>query len=418
MRPAIYGERGAAHGVAHHVRGEPISVAEAREPRVRAVRGRAAVGRCVGHDVVPDARRDPRGLGRARRSPRSSISAAPEWSVHRRGPGVGRRPTPPGPAPEAPRTRRRAGRPTGGERIDLLIEAAANPIPPWGTSPWPLLMPDVDGPPIYRLAQAELAVVRRDVEALLLRHCSCSRQLLDTRSPPTVPAAPRRGARRARRPRATRSTTDDVAGSVAAARARSATGARARGGARMRTASSAIGHAHIDSAWLWPIRETKRKCARTFSNALRLMEDYPEYHFSASQAQQYAWMKEQYPPLYERIRAQVRSGPVRADRQHVGRGRLQHPVGRVARAPDRARQALLPRRVRPRDHRPLAPRRVRLLRRAPADPEGGGHHVVPHAEDVVERDQPLPAQHVLVGGDRRHARSSRTSRPPTPTTAT
>ena len=106
------------------------------------------------------------------------------------------------------------------------------------------------------------------------------------------------------------------------------------------------------------------------------------------------------------LRAHARAGrgrPVRADRQHVGRGRLQHPVGRVARAPDRARQAVLPRRVRPGDHRPLAPRRVRLLRRAPADPEGGGHHVVPDPEDVVERDQPLPAQHVLVGGHRRHA---------------
>ena len=71
-----------------------------------------------------------------------------------------------------------------------------------------------------------------------------------------------------------------------------------------------------------------------------------------------------------------------------------------------------------RDDRPLAPRRVRLLRRAPADPEGSRHHVVPDAEDVVERDQPVPAQHVLVGGHRRHARSSRTSRPPTRTTAT
>ncbi len=90
---------------------------------------------------------------------------------------------------------------------------------------------------------------------------------------------------------------------------------------------SAVGHAHIDSAWLWPIRETKRKCARTFSNALRLMEDYPEYTFSASQAQQYQWMKDGYPPLYDRIREQRARGPVRTDRQHVGRGRLQHPVG-------------------------------------------------------------------------------------------
>ena len=66
----------------------------------------------------------------------------------------------------------------GGEPVELLIEAAANPIPPWGTSPWPLLMPDVDGAPIYRLAQAELAVVRRDVEALYFDMLVLS-QLLD-----------------------------------------------------------------------------------------------------------------------------------------------------------------------------------------------------------------------------------------------
>ncbi|HTD50695.1 MAG TPA: glycoside hydrolase family 38 C-terminal domain-containing protein, partial [Acidimicrobiia bacterium] len=55
-------------------------------------------------------------------------------------------------------------------------------------------------------------------------------------------------------------------------------------------------------------RETKRKCARTFANALRLMDDYPEYRFSASQAQQYQWMKDHYPPLYERLREQVDAG--------------------------------------------------------------------------------------------------------------
>ena len=100
---------------------------------------------------------------------------------------------------------------------------------------------------------------------------------------------------------------DDVAGSVPLARAALAPAlARAAGADAHRV--SAIGHAHIDTAWLWPIRETKRKCARTFANALRLMEDYPEYHFSASQAQQYAWMKELYPPLYERIREQVAAG--------------------------------------------------------------------------------------------------------------
>jgi alpha-mannosidase len=48
------------------------------------------------------------------------------------------------------------------------------------------------------------------------------------------------------------------------------------------------GHSHIDTAFLWPIRETVRKCARTFSTACRLMERYPDYRFTCSQPQLYA----------------------------------------------------------------------------------------------------------------------------------
>ncbi|GAB2578926.1 putative glycosyl hydrolase [Paractinoplanes abujensis] len=70
----------------------------------------------------------------------------------------------------------------------------------------------------------------------------------------------------------------------------------------------AVGHAHIDSAWLWPVRETIRKCARTFSNVLALMDEYPDFVFACSSAQQYAWMKEHYPALFERIRARVAEG--------------------------------------------------------------------------------------------------------------
>ncbi|MBU2664813.1 alpha-mannosidase [Actinoplanes bogorensis] len=70
----------------------------------------------------------------------------------------------------------------------------------------------------------------------------------------------------------------------------------------------AVGHAHIDSAWLWPIRETIRKCARTFSNVLALMDEYPDFVFACSSAQQYAWMKEHYPALFERIRERVAEG--------------------------------------------------------------------------------------------------------------
>jgi alpha-mannosidase len=70
----------------------------------------------------------------------------------------------------------------------------------------------------------------------------------------------------------------------------------------------AIGHAHIDTAWLWPLAETYRKTLRTFSTAVRYMDEYPEYRFACSQAAQYAWVKEREPELYARIRAKVESG--------------------------------------------------------------------------------------------------------------
>ncbi len=68
---------------------------------------------------------------------------------------------------------------------------------------------------------------------------------------------------------------------------------------------SAIGHAHIDVAWLWPLRETVRKTARTFSTALRLMDFYPEYKFGASQPVLYEMMKETFPGLYARVKEAI-----------------------------------------------------------------------------------------------------------------
>ncbi|MDF2838191.1 MAG: alpha-mannosidase, partial [Paenibacillus sp.] len=70
----------------------------------------------------------------------------------------------------------------------------------------------------------------------------------------------------------------------------------------------AVGHAHMDLAWLWPIRETIRKGARTFSTALRMMERYPDYVFGASQPQLYDWMKRHYPKLYEEISQRIAEG--------------------------------------------------------------------------------------------------------------
>ena len=68
------------------------------------------------------------------------------------------------------------------------------------------------------------------------------------------------------------------------------------------------GHSHIDVAWLWPLKETVRKCGRTFATACRLMERFPDYHFSCSQPQLYAYTREHFPVLYTEIRNWVKSG--------------------------------------------------------------------------------------------------------------
>jgi alpha-mannosidase len=73
---------------------------------------------------------------------------------------------------------------------------------------------------------------------------------------------------------------------------------------------SAIGHAHLDLAWLWPIRETIRKGARTFATALYNLERYPEYIFGCSQPQLFAWVKEFYPSLYQRVKEAVMGGRI------------------------------------------------------------------------------------------------------------
>ena len=70
----------------------------------------------------------------------------------------------------------------------------------------------------------------------------------------------------------------------------------------------AVGHAHIDTAWLWPLAQTRRKVARSWSTALRLMERFPQYHFVCSQPQQYAWLEQDEPDLYRQIVARIEEG--------------------------------------------------------------------------------------------------------------
>ena len=68
---------------------------------------------------------------------------------------------------------------------------------------------------------------------------------------------------------------------------------------------SAIGHSHIDSAWLWPLRETIRKVSRTCSSMVELLGDEEEFLYGMSSAQQYKWLKTHRPEVWERVKQAV-----------------------------------------------------------------------------------------------------------------
>src|SRR5205085_2639164 len=155
----------------------------------------------------------------------------------------------------------------------------------------------------YRLVRADLAQRNDDVYGLLLDVEVLNDVMLAL--DPTDP-------RRARLLRALAAAFDridiaDVPGTAAAARACLAPALQVP--ARHSSIRViGVGHAHIDSAWLWPIRETVRKCARTFASAVRLMDDRPDYTFVCSQAAQYQWVQQLYPSLFEKMRTKVASG--------------------------------------------------------------------------------------------------------------
>ncbi|CAM5698180.1 Beta-galactosidase [Streptomyces alboniger] len=191
----------------------------------------------------------------------------------------------------------------GGEEVLMHLEASSNP--------------EIDGPvsrmgdwdtsgdaPIYRLRRMDLAVFDTEVWELT-QDFEVLQQLmlqLSTDDP-----------RRWEILRTLERAVDllDLDGDVnrAAPRARAVLAdALARPAHASAHRISAIGHAHIDSAWLWPLRETVRKVARTTSNVTDLMDRDPGFVFAMSQAQQLAWIKERRPEVYARVREKVASG--------------------------------------------------------------------------------------------------------------
>ena len=81
-----------------------------------------------------------------------------------------------------------------------------------------------------------------------------------------------------------------------------------RAGPPLDVAVIGTGHAHIDVAWLWTLGQTRRKAGRTFHTVQRLMEQFPEYHFTQSQPQLYDYVRQDYPQLFAEIQARVREG--------------------------------------------------------------------------------------------------------------
>ncbi|WP_328580658.1 alpha-mannosidase [Streptomyces sp. NBC_00370] len=199
----------------------------------------------------------------------------------------------------------------GGEDIDLHIEAAANlsVIGTPGEGGFDFRpSPEGDrltssGEPLYRTAAFDLVVVDDEVWELVqdLEVLSELMAELGDRDP-----------RRAEILRAVERCLDaldpeQVGPTAPAARAclRSVLAAPAHASAHR---LSAVGHAHIDSAWLWPVRETVRKVARTCANVVDLLDSDPDFVFAMSQAQQYAWIKEHRPEVYARVKEKVAEG--------------------------------------------------------------------------------------------------------------
>ena len=192
------------------------------------------------------------------------------------------------------------------DAVDVYIEAASNPdvAGGFGFAPTPLGYRETAGDdPLYRLRRVDVAL--RDLTVWeLVQDLTVLLEL--------AAGLPEDSTRRARIDVALERAVDrvdprDVGGTAAAARAELADVLAAPASASAHHAV-AVGHAHIDSAWLWPVRETVRKCVRTFSSVLALMDADPDFVFACSSAQQYAWVKEDQPELYERIRRRVAEG--------------------------------------------------------------------------------------------------------------
>ncbi|MHC4948609.1 MAG: alpha-mannosidase [Planctomycetota bacterium] len=192
-----------------------------------------------------------------------------------------------------------------GDAVRLHVEAACNH--PFGIAAFSWDPPETrarwesDTP--GRLERCELAV-HDEAAWRLWRSFDFARRLLAE----LEETDPRAHALRRGLEAAVRRVDDRAVGATADAARAAVEDALATGAAPSATRCVAVGHAHIDTAWLWPIRETRRKCLRSFANALELMERDPSFVFLCSQPQQYAWVERDSPALFARIADRVAEG--------------------------------------------------------------------------------------------------------------
>ncbi len=193
-----------------------------------------------------------------------------------------------------------------GNQFKLYVEAAGNP----NILQLDDLRPDPNGlretagrEPLYRLGAIVLAERRIEVAGLLADAVALAGLMREL----PVDQPRRHQLLRCLDAMVDVIDPDDVPGTAAAGRAILAPALAAPAAASAHTLV-ATGHAHIDSAWLWPVRETIRKCARTFASVAALAEDHPDFVFACSQAQQLAWIKDGYPDLFARLQRLAASG--------------------------------------------------------------------------------------------------------------
>ena len=193
----------------------------------------------------------------------------------------------------------------GGERVQLYVEAACNH--PLGAARFAWLETEFNRrwntPTPGILERCELAVFDEALWRAWRTFVFAHQLLAELPDDSAEGAALDEALRRC----VVRIDPHDPAGGVVDAVAELA-GALRSGAAPTATRAWAVGHAHIDTAWLWRTRETRRKCLRSFATVLGLMERYDDFAFLCSQAQQYAWVEAESPQLFERIAQRVAEG--------------------------------------------------------------------------------------------------------------